>query len=1270
VSVLDSSTDRLYAGALLGKALSKELGQVGGQQDQIKEGERKATLEAGIASGKISAKNLSGEDASLLGNVLSGDKLKLPGAAIPSIGKPLEFVGGFLGNLAKGAGEFGENLKGIGPALLKLGEAGVSSVNRAQGNPFREAFETGRGENEESKVIGQQLQQTAHAFSSPQQIYEHPFEPLLDVAGVASGGAGLLTKGAGALARAGQFAEGGRLSALGSVGKKLVDIGSPEGRAGVSVSPGFKLGDESGLGKVFERKYATQRPFMKYVVQKPLDKTISTLQSVPILGDKLTDLQAGYYGRKLIGKVHGQESAGASESFLKSPVQDLIKTLEPEYKRNPNAASYQFEAAIRASQGIDTLGKLDEYANKLRSGEDIEGPIITPDMQKMADYRANKLYQDERFRQLIENPTNWMKEVAYQLRRVNLKNAYDLDIAPQVSEDAAFSRLRELTGKNTEELKGELPPELQSHNDFAKSLYNLQEAIQGHGVANILPTVDRLAREIPYGTMPQRVSVVERAIRSYTDDLKDEGSTLDRHSQPNYIAGNNLFEKIANALHTELGASQEQAAAFARGIALGSPEGPILPTYTPSVSGEKLNFGIRPDKLRSKVGQALGVAKLKAIEDYPKQPSYYDFKRPFNPRNVSAQTLGLGPKMNYLKEADYGPFLTGTDRIDPEAIIRNAYRINKDLVIKKLNPEMLRKLGMVNPRTGDQSWKSAGEILEVLGTKAALYDFVPVDTYRNFFSTQHGLEIDIADAMKAEGEDLNTQIGHLAEEAAQKFVSEEMAKAGAGQTLGLALPKTFTKTIAAHARISEQATGIGRFLAEPVAVWKTAVLSFSPAWLARTTIGHGILALIDGTMNPKYWIQANRYFAEDRPFLPEQMKAIDWGKKYGDTVLNPEPLPYGVNQGGMRQELEDIQGGSKGLGNLAIPHKISELVHVQNNFQRRAISLRKLEVEVKQRLAELEMDFNHPGGFWNAKNIDAALDPAWREEVLKYPDLLEHVFDQVSKVSYTFSQMNPWERQVVRYGRPFWGWVKFVKKFVWSIPMNYPGRAAAIAALGRIGVEETNKLGPMPGYLSGALWFNYHDLSKAHYVNLYGLNPLGEGGENPFVSGGFLKEAISPSQTTPITQAVLAGLGINPLTLEQEGIDPRSGIETGRYGELIDTKTGKTVSLNEVNSVQRFLGTFLRSFPELRTSELALTGGNPVYPESIPFVDEKPIGVNPQTRRDNTLVSVLGQEIGVQPREYNLAKYAAKQLKAVTEARKKNLKTIAKAEAKLRMPNP
>jgi hypothetical protein len=228
------------------------------------------------------------------------------------------------------------------------------------------------------------------------------------------------------------------------------------------------------------------------------------------------------------------------------------------------------------------------------------------------------------------------------------------------------------------------------------------------------------------------------------------------------------------------------------------------------------------------------------------------------------------------------------------------------------------------------------------------------------------------------------------------------------------------------------------------------------------------------------------------------------------------------------------------------------------------------------------------------------------------------------------------ERRLAKSVIPFYGWHKFMTKFILALPVTWPGRANALYRLGELGQSETNNLGPMPEWLRATLLFDTHNLQQVHYLSMMGLNPLGDL-INP--AGGF-QSLIAMNQLSPIMQAVIEGAGYNTLTGGLESIDPTSQI-IDVNGQYINLQTGQPVgnlgSASITADFQRFMGGLLRSFPYLRIGEQYITQGKGLYPESIPFISEKEIptaaGVPP---KKVTPISVLEQLGGVAPKVYDL----------------------------------
>ena len=1262
----------LYNAALLGTALSKQMGEVAGQRTSMENAARSATLTAGVASGRIKGQQLSHADASRLAQGVTH---------VPSFfSNPLGFFAGEARQVGHEAGQIVGSFSKIPQGIASLGEGVGETLKTAVTPPWMRTKQEEQG----NKLV-KQIKLAGHEIAHPTQ---HPLGALLNLAAIASPALGGVAKGAGAVSRAAETFPGAEASGVARAAAKVSRLGSVEGRAPVTLSPGMTekniealkaLNPNVDLNTVkaaeVPRYYKATAPFVKYAVQKPFDYVLSKAKRLPVPGRQAGNVEEFYgnlFGRRIINRARAQQQAGVNEAFANGPVKDFLETVERMKAKadNPAAGDMQHAAMLLHAMGIDNLDRLDNYAELLRKGEDVDGPVQNATEMQAAQYRANKLFQDDRFRALIENPTDDMKEAAYQLRRVNVHLATIAEerLNPTIHEESgAFGRRKALEDKTVEEMRHELPAWAQAHAPFARGLQAIQDSLMGRETAEVIPSAMDLARGLYIPDKPAVAKTIQEAIDSFKEDRANGESQLDRQEKPGYIAGNTLYQKIATAFQHRFGMEPEQAQALARGVPLGGPGSEIIPTYVPSVSADVgAHFGVQPGGLLRRL-----IRPTPLDRKGEELPDYYTMKRPFRPRNITAYNVAIGQPLGFSHDAAYTAFMNGSMRMDPEMIARNAYNVYRGILGNKLNDQMIDKIAVKTTDGTVRIFDNEGDMNVALGPLAAKYQFLPVNVWRDFFNEDVQLQRDMADVFTsnpdASPEEAMRQMEEYAEESAQRLVSGMTQKAGmSGKRFGqgVAVPRTFVDTIMKHRQVAEMGTGIARVESYVLSRWKYMQLTMMPAWMMRTSIGHGLIALIDGTMNPTYWVQANRYFSEANKPTEESLSAMEQFNGAGDRVLNPQPLPYAVNQGGMIREMADT--GQMKLRQNPMAKLIGSAVHTQTNWQRRAIFLRKLDVEAKQRMAELGTAFDHPGGFMNSKNIDAVLDPAIQREVLKYPGLIENVFDQLSQVSYTFGEMSPWERKLIKFGLPFWGWYKFISKFVWKLPFNYPGRAEAFHMLGNIGNEwQENNLGPIPPYLESALWLSHANPTAVKYINLYGLNPMADV-MNPLGRQGMLQGAVRMGQMSPILQSVMAGYGINPLTGQSERIDPRTGIEADRFGTLFNVRTGEELEGPfQANPLQRAFGTFARSFPEVRAVELGLTGGNPVFPESIPLLHEQPIGVQPTTRRGGNLLSALEQEFGAQMRTYNLGKYQANFLKNLAEATRKNPKTIRKEQQKL-----
>jgi hypothetical protein len=171
--------------------------------------------------------------------------------------------------------------------------------------------------------------------------------------------------------------------------------------------------------------------------------------------------------------------------------------------------------------------------------------------------------------------------------------------------------------------------------------------------------------------------------------------------------------------------------------------------------------------------------------------------------------------------------------------------------------------------------------------------------------------------------------------------------------------------------------------------------------------------------------------------------------------------------------------------------------------------------------------------------------------------------------------------------------------------------------------------------MKGSLFLN-HDKSHLSFLPTRGLNPFAQFA-NPFSPAGTVQGLMSWGQLSPVIQAAVAGAGVDTLTGGPSSISPEENVGFDFWGNPIDVTNGKVLeNVGQKAGFRRAVGTFFRSFPQIRNLEVGLAGGNPVYPESIPIFDERPVAVNPQSRKSFDVGGLLGQATGISPRTTDL----------------------------------
>jgi hypothetical protein len=517
------------------------------------------------------------------------------------------------------------------------------------------------------------------------------------------------------------------------------------------------------------------------------------------------------------------------------------------------------------------------------------------------------------------------------------------------------------------------------------------------------------------------------------------------------------------------------------------------------------------------------------------------------------------------------------------------------------------------------------ELQNLFGDKymAAKWRAIPIQAMRTILSSEDEGASRVAQILKDNPGGLThaamDEIDSVIDEGAQDTVREAADHAINNRSM-IVLPKTYVDNIINHAKVLDSGSRVIHLWQAFINRWRTAVLAYMPSWLLRTSVGHGMVLLYSGT-TPRDFARAVNYFGDGFK--------VPGSDVHMSRGMN-RPAPEGINQGIPHADL-GADAARRAMQINRVAQWTTQGVHTIANAQRRAGFLASLDKVTKAHLNELDDAFKFPKGFADYRNIDDVIE--------NHPELVHHALNELDRVSYTFGQMAPWERRLAKNVLPFWGWYKFITKFVYTMPITYPGRALAVARLGQIGQAAQDALGPMPGWLRASIMFNTHNLAGVHYISMLGLNPLGDVADP---TGGF-QGLIRLGQMSPIIQAGLEGMGYNTLTGGLESVDPSSGIVEVN-GRFLNTKTGEEYdnldAASAGTSVQRFIGGLMRTFPELRIGELAYTQGHPIYPESIPFVDEHPIAG--ATQKPVSIPMIAAQYAGVQPKTYNLQKYQLK----------------------------
>lgn len=650
------------------------------------------------------------------------------------------------------------------------------------------------------------------------------------------------------------------------------------------------------------------------------------------------------------------------------------------------------------------------------------------------------------------------------------------------------------------------------------------------------------------------------------------------------------------------------------------PNPRIAPNYVPA----QLASGFR-ETSPGAIGRAMGRGTRVTRDRRDRQLS---------PTAVTAQNLLSEARPRYLHESTGSTFASGAFRTDARALLDHTAQRERDLVQRAFNEKLVNRMTVHDHEGTAIEAKNTTEMrgkLVAAGLNPDKYVLVHTQFPIQWFRAEHNsLEqmLHTIEELKKQGATETNPAVEAYLEKLQNTQAEAFIKShwGAIKRNGVAVPKDFFDYQRAIAGVNDPFNNpFGNFYARMMHRWRNLTLAYMPRWALNTAAGSFLMAMTKGIVNPRDYLEGNRL--ERQGLLPA---GINMRSLAPADFLEPGGIGY--------QDIGDVRFPTRD-----IYHRVQSI----EDFFRRAGFVQSLRGQAKIQMRSIGEDLKSFYGELDDKPLI--------EQWLNDPKLVQRAVADVNKFSYAFGELSPFERRYVRQFIPFWGWYKFITKFAWRLPVDYPGRANIIQAFSSVGADAEHDVGKMPEWIQGSILLNLVG-GKLHYMTALGINPLAQFANPARGFGGLLQL----SQGSPAIQMILAGAGIDTLRGGTVPISPQEHVGKGSFGDLRDTRTGQLVNPATRGGFRRVIMAALRSIPEARIAERVYEGG-PTYPESVPLLADRPMPPTKSTQPPSFMEDVVLPYLGVNLKTYDLANYqrlTKKQLAAAQKSAKRDLNRI------------
>lgn len=292
--------------------------------------------------------------------------------------------------------------------------------------------------------------------------------------------------------------------------------------------------------------------------------------------------------------------------------------------------------------------------------------------------------------------------------------------------------------------------------------------------------------------------------------------------------------------------------------------------------------------------------------------------------------------------------------------------------------------------------------------------------------------------------------------------------------------------------------------------WKSHILPLSLRWQIGDAVGIVLFAWLRGDIPPRQLYRTMREVV-DRMKDPAdpRLGAILFGDVLGSPLVDPVlSAGFGAALQGRGLKVEEnrfiealnarVTGVRPDVGRFQrydkFRAKAFRLNEAINSIGRASVFLNKLDEILQQK--------------------GRSLDEVGGPNTLRDPEITQAITDAVdstNQVLGAFSDLTPWEKQVMRQVFPFWSWIKFINKAAYELAIDSPDRVLFYAHLGSMAAD--------PDDSGLADWLQGKTPLMGSLFDLSFLNPYSDAivfTRNPLADATETFTSLSPTITVPL----------------------------------------------------------------------------------------------------------------------------------------------------------